>query len=212
MELMNNLVEEYAAKFTSPDEELLQQILTHTAQTHLHAHMLSGTVQGKFLSFISQIIQPKYILEIGTFVGYSALCLAQGLQKNGELFTIELRKDDAATAKKNFNISTFNKQISLHIGNALEIIPTLKYKWDLVFIDADKINYSAYYDLVLPQLNQNGLIIVDNVLFHGQVLEEKMQGKNAKAIHAFNEKIANDKSVEQVLLTIRDGLLLIKKK
>lgn len=212
MELINPLVEEYATKFTSPDEELLQQILKHTMQTHTHAHMLSGAVQGKFLSFISRLIQPKYILEIGTFVGHSTLCLAQGLHHRGELHTIELRNEEAEIAQKNFSISKYNKQITLHTGNALDIIPTLNYTWDLVFIDADKVNYSAYYDLVLPRLTTNGLIIADNVLFHGQVLEEKISGKNPKAIQAFNEKVASDNRVEQVLLTVRDGLLLIKKK
>jgi predicted O-methyltransferase YrrM len=212
MELINPLVEEYAAKFTSHDNVLLQQILNNTQQTHTHAHMLSGAVQGKFLSFISQLMKPKYIFEIGSFVGHSALCLAEGLHKKGELHTIELRNEEAETAQKNFSISKYNKQITLHIGNALDIIPTLNCKWDLVFIDADKENYTAYYNLVLPRLNTNGLIIADNVLFHGQVVEEKISGKNAKAIQAFNEQIANDNRVEQVLLTIRDGLLLIKKK
>jgi Predicted O-methyltransferase len=213
MEFIHPSAEAYAAKFTSQDEDvLLQQILDHTMQTHAHAHMLSGAVQGKFLSFISQIIKPKFILEIGTFVGHSTLCLAQGLHPKGELHTLELREEEAAVAKKNFSISKYNKQITLHTGNALDIIPTLNFKWDLVFIDADKVNYIAYYNLVLPRLNANGLIIADNVLFHGQVLDEKISGKNAKAIQAFNEEVASDNRVEQVLLTVRDGLLLIKKK
>ena len=212
MEFINPLAEAYASKFTSPEDELLNRIFQHTMQTHPHAHMLSGPVQGKLLSFISRFIQPKYILEIGTFVGHSALCLAQGLQKGGEFHTIELRNEEIEVAKKNFSISQYNKQITLHAGNALDIIPTLKYNWDLVFIDADKVNYSAYYDLVLPQLHTNGLIIADNVLFHGQVLEENISGKNAKAIHSFNEKVASDERVEQVLLTVRDGLLFIRKK
>lgn len=212
MELIHQLAEAYAARFTSPEEALLQQIQTQTLQSHPHANMLSSPVQGKFLSFISTILRPKYVLEIGTFTGYSALCMAQGLQEKGELHTLELREEDAATAKKNFSISKYNKQIHLHTGNALDLIPALHYKWDLIFIDADKTNYTNYYKLVVPNLNKNGLIIADNVLFHGQVLEKNISGKNAKAIHSFNEYVAKDERTEQVLLTIRDGLLLIKKK
>jgi predicted O-methyltransferase YrrM len=212
MELINALAELYAERFTSPDEELLNSIYQQTIKTHSHAHMISSPVQGKFLSVICSILQPEHVLEIGTFTGYSALCLAQGLQKNGSLHTIELREEDATRAKENFSISQYNKQIHLHIGNALEIIPQLKYEWDLVFIDADKTGYVRYYELVLPRLSEKGLIIADNVLFHGQVLEETIKGKSAKAIHDFNQYVANDSRTEQVLLTIRDGLLLIKKK
>jgi len=212
MELIHPLAESYAARFTSEDDTLLQAIQQHTLQNHSHAHMLSNPVQGKFLTFISTILQPKYVLEIGIFTGYSALCLAEGLQPDGELHTIELREDDANTALKNFSISKKFKQIHLHLGNALEIIPNLPYKWDLIFIDADKTAYCDYYDLLLPKLSSDGLIIADNVLFHGQVLEEPVKGKNAIAIEAFNKKVAEDTTVEQVLLTIRDGLLMIKKK
>lgn len=210
MDLIHPLVENYANQLTSADTIFLQQVYANTLQTHTHAHMMSSQVQGKFLSFLSNILHPIYVLEIGTFTGYSALCLAEGLSINGELHTIELREDDAATAKKNFSNSKYNKQIHLHIGNALEIISTLKLNWDLVFIDADKTSYINYYEMVLPKLNKNGLIIADNVLFHGQILEESVKGKNAIAIKNFNEHVANDDRTEQVLLTIRDGLLLIK--
>jgi len=212
MELINPLAEEYAALFTSPEDALLTEIHQNTIDTHAHAHMLSSRTQGKFLSFISTIIQPKFVLEIGSFTGFSALCLVQGLQNDGELHTIELREEDASIAKKNFSISQWNKKIHLHIGNALEIIPTLPFEWDLVFIDADKTGYLAYYELILPHLSERGIIIVDNVLFHGQVLEEPIKGKNAVAIHKFNEYVAHDPRTEQVLLTLRDGLMLIKKK
>lgn len=212
MELVNALAEKYASKITTQEDELLKEIHVSTYTHHAHAHMLSGHVQGQFLSLMSALIQPKYILEIGTFTGYSALCLAKGLSENGELHTIEIREADGITAQKNFSKSQYHKQLFLHQGNALNIIPTLNKTWDLIFIDADKTNYLAYYELVLPLLNKNGLIIIDNVLFHGQVLEENIKGKNAQAIDAFNNHIANDERVEKVLLTVRDGLLLLKKK
>jgi len=145
-------------------------------------------------------------------MGYSALCLAKGLQKGGKLHTIELNPADAETAAANFEKANARDKIILHIGNALDIIPSLRLAWDLVFIDADKTGYIEYYELVLPKVRQGGLIIADNVLFHGQVLEKEIKGKNALAIHAFNKKIKADESVEKVLLTVRDGLLLIRKK
>lgn len=212
MELVHPLVEAYAEKYSSPDDALLVQIQRETIALHPHAHMLSGPVQGKLLSFLSKMISPERILEIGTFTGYSALCLAEGLSASGQLHTIELRAEDAATSATNFSKSTRNKQIHLHIGNAKEIIPTLDINWDLVFIDADKTGYIDYYELIIPRLSENGWIIADNVLFHGQVLEEPISGKSAKAIQAFNEHVFADERTEKLLLTIRDGLLLIKKK
>lgn len=212
MELIHPLVEAYAEKYSSPDDALLAQIQRETNEQHPHAHMLSGPVQGKLLNFLSKMIRPEMILEIGTFTGYSALCLAEGLSASGQLHTIELRAEDAATSAANFSKSTRNKQIHLHIGNAKEIIPTLDIKWDLVFIDADKTGYIDYYELIIPRLSENGWIIADNVLFHGQVLEEPISGKSAKAIQAFNEHVFADDRTEKLLLTIRDGLLLIKKK
>lgn len=209
--LIPEIVEQYADAMTSDETALLAQVNADTVANHQLHHMISGKVQGKLLTFISQLMQPKYVLDIGTFTGYSALCLAMGLQKDGELHTIELREADAATAKSNFNQFNEHKKIHLHLGKALDIIPTLPYKWDLVFIDADKTGYIDYYEMVLPLLNDNGLIIADNVLFHGQVLEEPLKSKSAKAIAAFNAHIAADKRVEQVMLTVRDGLLMIKK-
>ncbi len=212
MELINLIAENYAEKYTTPEDALLKGINEHTIAHHKEAQMLSGHVQGKLLEFISTMARPKYILEIGTFVGYSALCLAKGLQDEGELHTIELRPEDAGTCAKNFAQSPLHKKIHLHVGNALDIIPTLPYEWDIVFIDADKTGYITYYDLVVPRLSENGIIIADNVLFHGQVLEKEVKGKNAIAIEAFNKHVASDTRTEQVMLTVRDGLLLIKKK
>lgn len=211
MEIINHLAEAYSNKFSSKEDELLAEIATFTNKFHPHAHMLSGHVQGKLLETLSCLFQPKRILEIGTFTGYSALCLAKGLQPDGMLHTIELRAEDAKTAKNYFSKSLENKKIVLHEGNAIEIIPFLKEPWDIIFIDADKMSYIEYYELTLPHLKPNGLIIADNVLFHGEVLQENIKGKNAKAIDAFNNHVANDDRVEQVMLTVRDGLFLIRK-
>jgi predicted O-methyltransferase YrrM len=210
MELINKKAEAYAQNFSSKEEALLAEVAEYTNQ-HPHAQMLSGHVQGKILEMLSCLLQPKKILEIGTFTGYSALCLAKGLQHDGELHTIELREEDAETAKDFFSKSLHNKKIVLHVGNAIDIISTLHEEWDIVFIDADKTGYIDYYELTLPHVKQNGLIIADNVLFHGEVLEENIKGKNAKAINAFNVHVANDKRVEQVMLTVRDGLMLMRK-
>lgn len=211
-ELINPLAEKYVAGFSMDGDALLNEIIQHTEQHHPHAHMLSGQVQGALLSMMSCLLRPQRILEVGTFTGYSALCLAKGLQPGGELHTIEIREDDAATARFFFERSVYKEQLKLHVGNAKEIIPTLSEMWDIAFIDADKTGYIDYYGLILPRLRPNGLIIADNVLFHGQVLQAEVSGKNAKAIHAFNEHVKNDSRAEQVMLTVRDGLSFIRKK
>lgn len=211
MELISKKAETYAALYSSKEDDLLAEIAHFTNEFHPHANMLSGHVQGKILETLSCLLQPKKILEIGTFTGYSALCLAKGLQQDGTLHTIELRAEDAETAKKFFSKSLENKKIVLHEGNALEIIPFLKETWDIIFIDADKVSYIDYYELTLPQLKKNGLIIADNVLFHGEVLEDNIKGKNAKAIYTFNKYVVKDNRVENVIMTVRDGLSLIRK-
>ena len=211
MELVNQLVEDYAKQNTAPLDEVLQEVETFTLSNHPHAQMLSGHVQGKLLEMISKMIQPRRILEIGTFTGFSGLCLAKGLAADGILHTLELREEDGATARKYFQQAGADN-IQLHIGDALEIIPTLKEEWDLVFIDADKVNYINYYELTLPSIRKGGWILADNVFFHGEVLEVPVKGKNAIAIRAFNEHVAKDERVEQVILTVRYGLMLIQKK
>jgi predicted O-methyltransferase YrrM len=212
MELINETAEHYAEKMTSSDDVLLKKIHAETLANHARAGMMSSYVQGRFLSFISKMIRPEYILEIGTFTGFSGICLTEGLQPNGELHTLELREEDAKTALTNFTSAKKKNQIHLHVGDARETIAQLNFRWDLVFIDADKTGYIDYYEMVLPRMKDNGFILADNVLFHGEVLEENISGKNAKAIDAFNKHVAADERTEQVLLTIRDGLLLIKKK
>jgi len=211
MDIVNSLAHAYAEKYTSAEDELLRNVSDFTFKNHPKSHMLSGHIQGKFLELISWILQPKKILEIGTFTGYSALCLAKGLTNGGALHTIEVNTEDAATAKAYFDRSFFKERIILHIGDALKIIDELQETWDLVFIDADKENYINYFNLVLPKLRTNGFILADNVLFHGQVLEEEIKGKNAKAIQAFNDYVFARTDVEKLMLTVRDGLYVIRK-
>lgn len=211
-EIIGDATTHYATSYSEPTDDLLKEIEQYTLNNHAHSNMLSGPLQGKALEMLSKLIKPKYILEIGTFVGYSALCLSKGLQSGGALHTIELRDEDATLSQNYFTKSSHKDQIILHRGNALEIIPTLDYVWDMVFIDADKTNYINYYDLTLPQLRKGGVILADNVLYHGEVLGENITGKNAKAIHAFNEHVAGDERVQQVILTVRDGLMMIIKK
>ena len=212
MEIIQPAIQSYTEKFSSQENALLHEIAVHTYAKHDHSNMLSGHVQGRFLSMLSKLLKPKRILEVGSFVGYSGLCLAEGLDEGGELHTLELREEDAQTSEDNFKKSNFPGNIILHRGNALDIIPTLNETWDMVFIDADKVNYSNYYQLVFPRVRKGGLIIADNVLFHGEVIESPIKGKNAIAIQQFNEMIEKDDSVDKVMLTVRDGLFLIYKK
>jgi caffeoyl-CoA O-methyltransferase len=211
MELVNHIAEGYAQRFTSPLGPVEQAVHAYTVGSHPHAHMISGPVQGMLLQLLSQLMRPLRILEVGTFTGYSALCLAKGLQPGGILHTIEYREADAATAQGFFEQADMAHRIQLHVGDAKAVIPQLDETWDLAFIDADKTGYIDYYELILPRLKQGGYILADNVLFHGEVLQEPLSGKNAKAIDAFNRHVAADSRVEQVMLTVRDGLLLIKK-
>jgi predicted O-methyltransferase YrrM len=174
--------------------------------------MQSSWTQGGFLSLISKLLQPKHILELGTFSGFSAMCLAEGLENDGQLHTLELREQDGINAQNNINQSPHKDKIKIHVGDASEILQHLTAPWDIVFIDADKVNYGKYYQMIFPYVKKNGLIIADNVLFHGEVFSETLKGKNAKAIHAFNEMIMSDQLADTVLLTVRDGLSLIRKK
>jgi predicted O-methyltransferase YrrM len=212
LEPISDVVSAYAAQYSSPEPELLQQVAAQTMASHPQAHMLSGHLQGRFLAMISRLVQPDFILEIGTFTGYSALCLAEGLTEQGQLHTIESRTQEQLTARENFNLSSRGRQIILHGGDARQIIPQLSFTWDLVFIDADKTGYIEYYEMVLPNLRKGGMLLADNVLFHGEVLNPPLKGKNAKAIQAFNEHVLRDERVEKLLLTLRDGLLLVQKK
>ncbi len=212
MEIIPAHIEAFADAYTSPESPLLAEISAYTYGQHPESHMLSGHVQGKLLSMISHMLRPRRVLEIGTFTGYSALCLAAGMPADGQLHTIELREADARLARSYFDRSAFKNQIILHQGNALEIIPGLAETWDLVFIDADKPGYEAYFNLVLPRIRENGFILADNIFFHGQALEAEPKGKNARAIKAFNEMIRAREDIDKLVISLRDGLYLIRKK
>jgi predicted O-methyltransferase YrrM len=205
-------IENYACDYSTEESLVLSQL---NRETHLKVNlpiMLSGHLQGKVLEFISHMIQPKQVLEIGTYTGYSAICLAAGLKENGELHTIDINEELYGMCQSYFEKAGLSKKIIQHIGHAADIIPRIDCIFDLVFIDADKQNYHLYYDLVIDRLPIGAYILADNVLYDGEVLlAQEEQSKNAKAIQAFNEKIRADKRVIQVLLPIRDGLLLMKK-
>jgi len=202
----------YAEQMSSAQEELLQEIFAYTSTHHAEPHMVSGPLQGLFLTMISKMIQPKRILEIGTLSGYSAICLAKGLKEDGILHTIEIREEDAQVAQSFISKSAWSKQIKVHTGNAHEIIDQLNEDWDLVFVDADKTGYETYYEKLITLLRSGSWMLFDNVFFHGQALEQDPKGKNAKAIAQFNKRIAQDERIEKLMIPLRDGLTLIRKK
>ena len=212
MNWINPAAESYAEKYTSTEDEVLTSLRLFAQSHHAEPHMLSGHVQGKFLEIITKLMQPLNVLEIGTMVGYSTICLAKGLKPGGKVHTIEKRKSDIEIAEKYFREAGVDHLIKIYAGDALEQIPQLNYDWDLVFLDADKTGYEAYYELVIPRMRPGGLLIADNVLFHGAILEDPVKGKSAKAVQAFNEHVKNDKRVEKLMLTVRDGVYLILKK
>lgn len=212
MDFIQQAANDYVAHYSDATPAYLRPMYEQTLLSHPHAHLQSNWNQGGFLSFFSKLMTPQSILEIGTFTGFSTLCLAEGLTATGTLDTIELRAGDANAARAHFDASAKAQQIISHIGDAKNILPTLHKQWDLVFIDADKTGYIEYVNLVLPMLSDKGVIIADNVLFHGQVFEEKITGKNALAMHAFNEYILAHKGIEKIMLTVRDGLTLIRKR
>jgi len=211
LEIIHPLAEAYAGRYTTPVDQVLADISRSTSENHSQPWMMSGHLQGKFLEMISRLMSPSRILEIGTMTGYSAVCLAKGLKADGCLHTIEKREKDAITAIQNITQAGLQNVVNVHVGDAKEIIPNLSETWDLVFIDADKTGYIDYYKLVLPHVRKGGLIIADNVLYHGEVLSEELSGKNAIAIQAFNQFIAEQSGIQTVMLTVRDGLMLILK-
>ncbi|MEJ7643602.1 MAG: O-methyltransferase [Chryseolinea sp.] len=210
MDIINPEFQRYAETYTTPESDALKQINRDTYARILKPQMLSGHLQGRLLAMISKMLRPLRILEIGTYTGYSAVCLTEGLQENGQLFTIDNNEELEALVKRNFDAAGITEKVTYLIGNARNLVPALDEKFDLVFIDADKESYSTYFDLVIDKISSGGVIVADNVLRKGKVLQEK-KDKDAKAIHAFNEKVSNDRRVEQILLPIRDGILMIRK-
>ncbi|MDR2970396.1 MAG: O-methyltransferase [Bacteroidales bacterium] len=205
-------LEFYCEAHTTCESDLLYRLNRETHIKTLRPRMLSGQLQGRLLSMISKMLKPVNILEIGTFTGYSALCLAEGLQENGELHTIEIEEELEEMITKYFNISEHKSKLHLHLGNALEIIPTLSKIWDIVFIDAEKTEYLKYYEMVLQNVRKGGVILADNVLWDGKVVEIDTEiDEETKAIMEFNIFVQNDTRVENLLLPVRDGLLLIEK-
>lgn len=205
-------INDYAEKYTTPEMPVLAKL---NRETHIKVElpvMLSGHLQGKVLQMVSQMIQPERILEIGTYTGYSAICLAQGLTDDGLLHTIDINEELQDMCFRYFCEAGLEKKIIQHIGKAAEIIPGLNEQFDLVFIDADKQNYSLYYDMVFDKVPVGGFILADNVLYDGEVVQPaEQQSKNARAIHSFNEKVKQDKRVEHVLLPVRDGIMIVRK-
>ena len=210
MEFIDEGIEEYARQHTEPENDLLKELVRETHAMVLQPRMLSGHLQGRFLSFIAKVYQPSLILEIGTYTGYSALCLAEGLNPTGRLITIDVNEELESFTRSFFNRSAYRDQIDYRIADAAVEIPLIDGPIDLVFIDADKRNYALYFDLVIGKMRSGGLILVDNVLWSGKIIEETAKDKSTEALRDFNTKVANDPRVEPLLLPIRDGLFLLR--
>lgn len=214
MDFLDPKIEQYAEMHTTAENSVLQTLNRETYANVLMPRMLSGHLQGRVLSMFSQMLSPRRILEIGTYTGYSALCMAEGLAPDGILHTIDINEELETMVRTHIAKAGMEGKINYHIGNALEIIPSLNETFDMVFIDADKENYSRYYDMVIDNLRAGGIIIADNVLWSGKVLDEKELAKDVetKALDEFNKKIHADARVENVLMPIRDGLMVVRKK
>jgi predicted O-methyltransferase YrrM len=210
MDIINADLQQYAERHTSPESALLKKINRETNAQVLMPRMLSGHLQGRMLSMISCLLRPRVILEIGTYTGYSALCLAEGLAENGKLITIDKNEELHDRVSGYFREANMEDKIDYRIGDASAVIAGLTEQFDLVFIDADKENYERYFDLVIDRVNLNGIILADNVLWSGKVLHAAPD-KDTRAIVDFNEKVQRDKRVQNVLLPIRDGIMLMRK-
>ena len=212
MEFIPKEIDEYAGKYTAEENKTLSDLNRETHIKVLIPRMLSGHIQGRILSMFSHMIQPKNILEIGTYTGYSAICFAEGMQPDGKLITIDINHELETMANSYFKKSGFENQIEMKIGNAMDIVPSLTMNFDLVFIDADKHNYSNYFDLVIDKVNKGGFIIADNVLWSGKVTTDEVNtDKDTKALDEYNKKIHEDPRVENVLMPVRDGLMVARK-
>ena len=209
--MIDSKIEQYAEAHTSPESDILRALVRETHLKTLSPRMLSGHLQGRFLSMIAKLMQPRRVLEIGTFTGYSALCLTEGVAEGGILYALEGNDELKHIIEKYIEASGFQDKIKLLMGNALEIIPTLDEVFDLVFIDAGKRDYPAYWDLVMDKTRSGGLIIADNILWSGKVVEDN-KNLDTQILDSFNKKVLNDARVECVLLPLRDGLMMAIKK
>ncbi len=212
MNFIEERVEEYSMLHTTKESELLNKIDRETHLEVLRPRMLSGHFQGRILSMLSKMISPYRILEIGTYTGYSAICLAEGLTEDGKLYTIDINEELEDRVRQYFLESNYNQQIDLIIGDALNLIPRLKESWDIVFIDADKKNYTKYFNMVVASVKSGGYIIADNVLWSGKVVEKDHLDEDTLALRVFNDTLSKDPRFEVVLLPVRDGLLIARKK
>ncbi len=208
--ISNPEIFDYAEKHTRFDDVVLHALIRETHLKTINPRMLSGAVQGKLLEMISRMMQPQRILEIGTFTGFATICLAKGLAENGQLITLEKNPEYQYISNRFFAEANLQSKITQHIGLALEIIPTLNEIFDLVFIDADKPNLLNYYQQILPKMRPGGMILVDNVLWSGKVIDEKANDKDTLIIREFNDFVQNDPRVENLLLPVRDGLMMIR--
>lgn len=204
-------LERYAEAHTKAENEVLRQLSRETHAKVLMPQMLSGHLQGQFLRMVSLLIKPRYILEIGTFTGYSAICMSEGLQEGGTLITLDVNEELREITERYFEKAQISDRVDFRMGHAADIIPTLQVTFDLIFIDADKQQYGLYYDLVIDKLRPGGVILADNVLWSGKVVEDD-QSAETLALKAFNDKVQKDERVDNIMLTIRDGLMMIRKK
>jgi predicted O-methyltransferase YrrM len=211
MNEIKNELTDYAEEFTSGESDVLRELREHCYKHYEDSSMLSGFFQGRVLAMFSKMIRPKVVLEIGTYLGYSALCFAEGLVDGGKVITLDVEETTNKVARSFVERTDYTDAIEFHLGNAVDIIPTLPETFDLVFIDADKPNYSNYYNLVFDKVRPGGFIIADNVLWSGKVLESD-KDENAQALHDFNQMILADERVSNVLVPIRDGLMVVCKK
>jgi len=211
MQFIPEAIDQYAVTHTKPESKALLELSRETHAKIYMPQMLSGHLQGRFLSMVSKLVQPKNILEIGTFTGYSAICLCEGLKPGGHLYTIDINEELLPMTTKYFKAAGISDRVKSLTGDALKIIPSIKATFELVFIDADKTNYSRYYDLVFDKMPSGGVILADNVLWSGKVIGND-DDADTIGIRKFNEKVQKDKRVENVLLPIRDGVMMIRKK
>lgn len=211
MSFIPETINDYAKAHTSPETDYLYQLYRETYLKTIMPQMVAGHLQGATLRMLSQMIRPKNILEIGTFTGYSAICLAAGLQKGGQLHTIDINEELAAIQTRYFEKAGLSQQIKRYIGNAIELIPQINETFDLVFLDADKVRYPNYYDLVFDKVNPGGYILADNILWSGKVINPKPNDYQSKGIDQYNKQVQQDDRVENVLLPIGDGIMIVRK-